>query len=246
MKGSEKIKMVKGNIALETINKNVKLKVGMVIKSDHEETNFFKTINKFTYYGNEYLNLNPRAFVTIDISSAVDRGEKYSQNRYVNLNRVDLIRFCHSLNRLLVNFKREEELFYTNDGKLEVTIEISKKTSETIRTQSHKMIRMVPCVVHDEDNDEITYEGIVFCINSFDNFAYITYEEMIYMFDILSKLDLTQVGMQLLNTYLLTENMKPEELNLKKKPIEMEPEEEAPEMNSVYVPIKEPNRIPNI
>lgn len=236
--------LVKESILIE-VNKFVKLKIGMVVKSDTEDQNYrFKVINKFSYYGNEYITITPRAYVTIDLSSALDKGERYSPNSSVNLNKMDLFKFCERLKRLLSIFQEEVDLFYTINGTLTLNSEKGFDAREVFMTREKKSVVLSPCVVHDEENTEIVYEGIVMCINSFDNFAYLTYEEAKFMLDTLTKLDLTSLGMQMLNLYLLTLTQESETVH--RAPIVQEDETLAPGATRKYVPIKKESKIPEI
>lgn len=185
--------MKKISIELTKINSQMKLKFGMIAVSDDEiKYPNNKLISRFSINGNEYLRINPRPFIVIDISDAMKK-EGWSTNYSITLNKYYLFRTLQALKSLLTNFKNEG-LFYYQDGVLTVDNVMSEKISVTIHTTG-KAMKFVPSVVPDEENPELFYEGCIFFINTMDNYCYLTYTELGYLYYELSKVDLTQLSL---------------------------------------------------
>jgi hypothetical protein len=219
----------------------MKLKFSLIINSNDDTKNYNKLVNKFNYLGNDYIKINPRPFVTIDISKSTEDG--WSSNQSVNLNKQSLFLFIRILERMIKQFKSIKELFYYQNDKLTVNNRISKEiTMDFVSCNKH--IRLQPCVVSDDEINNKFYEGCVFCINSYDNFCYITYEEMEYLYYELSHIDMMELSLSVINTVNLFRNA--EEEIIKPKPVKKEEDYEDIIENSPYVKIEEANTIPDI
>lgn len=236
---------MKVSLALDSINRYIKIKVAMVIDEGGFNGRKIKTVDKFTYRGSEFLSLSPHAYVAIDFASAAERDGSYNPNRSFSLNKRDLYRFCNSLKRMISLFTAQRDLFYMMRGELKVDMEIAMKNRENLLLSNQKLIVMQHCVVHDEENQERTYEGIFITINGYDNFAYVTYDELKYMFDLLSRVDLSYYGVLLLNAYYATEKMTPERHAT--PPVTEKRVEEHPQSASIpYVKLETPSTIPDL
>lgn len=206
--------MYKATIEIGRVNKMMKIKFGLIIKSD-EETKFkaTKLVSKFNYGGNDYLRLNPNPYVILDITSFMDKGEAWSSSRTVTLNRYFLFRFLQGLKRLIHDFQNQKNLFYYRNNELVVDNEIADSITIAIPTAGSKTIMMKPCVVPDEESSTgNVYEGCIFYINNMDNFAYLTYTEMEYLFYELSKIDMNTLSLQLITIVKEFENQESEKL----------------------------------
>lgn len=206
--------MYKASIEIGRINKMMKIKFGLVIKSD-EETKFktTKLVSKFSYIGNDYLRLNPNPYVILDITSFMDKGEGWSSNRSVTLNRYYLFRFLQGLRRLINDFQTYKDLFYYQNNELVVNNSVADSITISVPTNSSKTIMMKPCVVPDEESSTgNVYEGCIFYINNMENFAYLTYTEMEYLFYELSKIDMSSLALQLITIVKQFENQTSEKL----------------------------------
>ena len=113
--------MYKATIEIGRVNKMMKIKFGLIIKSD--DVGKFKAthvVSKFNYIGNEYLRLNPNPYIILDISSYMNKGEGWSTNQTVTLNRYYLFRFLQGLRKLITDFKNCKNLFYYQNNELKV------------------------------------------------------------------------------------------------------------------------------
>ena len=86
--------MYKCNMELARINRYMKLKFNLVLIDDKEgvggNKNATKVIDVFKLKGNDYLRLNPKPYITIDISGGSDKSDGYNANTLVNLTSVSL------------------------------------------------------------------------------------------------------------------------------------------------------------
>ena len=218
--------MYKATIELAKINKMMKLKFGLIIRSDNEiKYPSTKLVNKFNYYGNDYIKISPNPFVVIDISSYMNHGEGYNTNQSVSLNRYYLFRFIQALRVLLKNFIECKNLFYYREDQLVVNDDLAEKLMITVHTGNSKTIRMRPCVVPDEENQEMVYEGCIFYINTMENFSYLTYTEMEYLLWELMNINMNELSMQIINTVKLFENQNSIEIKVQPSPQKENPME---------------------
>lgn len=186
----------------------MKLKFGIIVKPD--DTTKYKdanVISKFNYSGNDYLRVNPNPYIIIDIASYMTKGEAWNPNQSVTLTRYYLFRFLQGLKRFINDFHSHKDLFYYQNDELVVNNEVAYEITISVPTNSSKMIMMKPCVVPDEESSTgNVYEGCIFYINTMENFAYLTYTEMEYLYYELSKIDMTSLSLQLITIVKQFEN----------------------------------------
>ena len=183
--------MYKGSLELGKINKGMKLRFNLVLKPENESY-INQVIRKFRLNGNDYLKLSPHPYLTIDISNTYDKNEEWSSNRIVNLNQKGLFNMICGIDEMLLKFQIPNLFYYENQKKLKVNLELAKRNGKNIMCGTGKMCRLQHCVVHDEENNELDYEGIVFMINHPDNFCYLTIDELRFLRFQLGKIDLYQ------------------------------------------------------
>ena len=190
--------MYKASIELVRINKMMRIKFGLIMEGD-VRNQFQQLISRFNYSGNDYFRINPKPFVTIDISSKLDKGEEWTSNRMVTLNRMSLFFLIKSIERLAENFVKVKNLYYMDNGKLILNRESASNVTETIRC-NNKTVRIQPCVVPSDNNDDSdVYEGCAFFINRVENFAYLTYQELTYLLYELKKIDMSSLSLHLIS-----------------------------------------------
>ena len=186
--------MYKVNLELGKINKYMKLKFGIVINS--EQSNL-QLLSKFSMNGNTYFRINPYPMVTIEISSNTDRGEGWNSNRSVTLNKMTRFQFVNRLRTIIKSFKEIKSLFYYQNDKLCIDKDIANSIRDMVKV-SQKTCLFMPSVIEDEETKE-QFEGVVFMINSPDNYCYLTFEELEYLCDTLNRIDFDAITLQLIN-----------------------------------------------
>lgn len=221
-----------------------KIKVGLILRSDDITMKFPKIIDKFSYNGNDYFKINPKPFVVFDISRSSANGDGWNINQSVSLNRSYLFFFCQALNGLVMKYRTEKGLFSYIDDVLTVNNDIADRIQLTLKNGNNKTIRMRPCVVQDEQNPEVVYEGCIFYINTMDNFAYLTFSEMEYLLWEASHIDLTEISFSIMQLARLYEG------EVYDKRIKSPRGETSipvmPGSNRPFVIVKDPDEIPKI
>lgn len=234
--------MKKVTLELFRVHSSFKVKFSLVVKGD--KTDQYQLINKFTMAGNEYVRITPFPFITIDITSKMERNEEWNSNRTFNMNRRDLFNFIQRLSRIYSIFTKEENLFYYNEkNKLTVNKLLSEKYKE-ILVCGNKTILIQSCVVENEENSNL-YEGVFLCVNSIDYFTYLTYSELEFLIYELRRIDVSSLTLQLINSSLLTEEFDKKELRISRPDIiEKKEDEIIDEKTRIGIPA--PSTIPKI
>jgi hypothetical protein len=129
---------------------------------------------------------------------------------------------------------------------LVVNNEVSNTVTISIPTSGNKTIMMKPCVVPDEESSTgNVYEGCIFYINNMENFAYLTYTEIEYLFYELSKIDMNALALQLITIVKQFENQKSEKI-IGPTSSQQEVSSEVEIMTPSSVTIIKTNQIPQI
>lgn len=203
--------MYKASIDLGRINKYLKMKFSIVIKSD----NFMPLISKFNISGNDYLKISPIPIITLEIKSNVDKHEEWNPNKSISLSRITKFIFCKRLSEIIESFKKEKDLFYYEGDTLKVNKDLATQIKEMVKVGT-KICAFQPIVVEDEESGDL-YEGVVLMINSADNYCYLTFEEMEYLVDYINTIDLDNLSLQMINTVTICNKMKSEHLQKPRK-----------------------------
>lgn len=234
--------MYKASIELFRIHSSCKVRFGLIVKDDNPDK-FGKLINKFNFSGNDYIKITPFPFITVDITSKMDKNEEWNSNRTFNLNRRELYIFIGRLQHLYDTFIREKSLFYYDDNHV---LQVNKTLALKFREYAvcgNKTILMQACVVENEENHEL-YEGIFISVNSMDYFTYLTHGELGYFLYELKRINMSDLTMQIINTVYLMEEMEKTKMKLK-SPIQEQKEEEIIDVKK-RIRIEEESTIPEI
>lgn len=200
-------------------------------------------VNKFTFNGNEYLKINPRGYVCVDITSRLDRGEDYNRNRFFVMDSKNLFYFISAMEKLLEIFRNPQLLLYTisgDTGDLILNEELANKYTVRVRVNSGKVISITPTIV---EQDNVQYEGCCLYINTLDNLTYLTISEMAFLVFELKKINIPQLATYAILLYQSFDEKETKELE-KKEPIE-ETHEEEQESSNVRIRIEQPHEIPD-
>jgi hypothetical protein len=208
--------MYKANLELFTVKSNFNVKFCLILKGDdNEKDKFGKLVNKFAIAGNEYLNIMPFPFILFDISSKKERNENgYSAYDSISLNKKNLFFVIKKIEKLLKDFTTPDLFYYDEKGELKVNPELVEKFRVIHKTNSKTMV-IQPAVVYDE-KDDVSYEGCILAINSFDHSTEITYAELQFLHHELTKIDMTDLSMQILSLSSLIEKIKLSNIDIPK------------------------------
>ena len=234
--------MYRANYDLGSIKPNFKVRFSLILKEDGEVENK-KLLRKFTFDGCNYLTISPNPFVVIDISTKEDKKYGDFNNTRINFTEKHLFLFVSKLENLIEKYKTEKGLFYYDEeGKLSLNKEISYNIRVTHNTFS-KSVLVHPCVVYDENNQDICYEGCIFAINDYTHTSLLTYDEMRYLAHKLKSIDMHALTLNVIQVALLEHKL---EYDVQiKEPIEEKTEKEITD-NKKILNLKEKKEIPEI
>ena len=214
------------------VNKIMMLKFGLILRPDEPKNPYLQVENKFNYMGNEYYRLKPNPFVTIDISKGKDKKDGWSTSQSVNFNRFKLFEFLKRLKEFLYKYKQYKNLYYYENNTLTINRSVSSNIVLDL-VSSNKHIRMYPCVVPSDEGEEITYEGCIFAINTMDNYCYLTYEEMEYLYYELSHIDMNLLSIHIIQLIKQTESADSlEEIEIPQHVVTKDDEEDTESIDS--------------
>lgn len=190
--------MKKVSLRLGRINRGILVSFNLIIESSVDSNvNNMKLISYNNFGGNEYISINPTPYVTIDISDKMSKKtEGYNPSRSVNLNGFNLFRLACVIKKMLKGFMNSN-LYYYNDTELVVDPQLAKSMTEII-SLNEKKVMMRPVVVPGE-NDNNSYEGCIFSINSLNCFQYLTIDELRYLYDVLIHINMSQLSLEVMN-----------------------------------------------
>ena len=226
----------------EKINKNMKIKFGLILSDSDKKFNT-KVLDKFNIDGTDYLKISPHPFLTIDIATKDDKKGNWSSNKSVSLTRIGLFIMKRRLRESIRNLMTDDLYEYYN-GKLTLNKNMARDLTLKFRV-NNKYVMIQPIVVPDEEDPNVEYEGLCIMINSVDNYNLVTVEEAEFLYDVLDKVDLTGLALQVINTAMLMKNR--ESIKLEIKSNRLITEEVSKENVGInFTNKKEEESIPNI
>lgn len=235
--------MYKLSYYLGKVNEQMKLTLCCIIDQERLTTRgkFPAYKENFSWNGSNFLRFQVNPYITIDITTLEDK--KQGIQTTVNLNKYGIFRFAKELEAMMKRFISIKELFYYYGDKLILNKEIVKEKNVIATfTTNGKRICIQPTVVEDLQTN-LSHEGIVFFINNFDNYCYLTYAEMEYLYHILNKTDIDSLVLMMIQAYEEEKKSSRPPIKYEVKPIE---QEEEMMDNTNFVRTKEGNAIPNI
>lgn len=232
--------MNKINMELGNVNKWMKVKFSLILKSENELP-INKLVSKFKIDGNEYIKFNPHPFITIEITNESEKKEGWSNNRIITLNKFNLFRMITVLNKFINRFIEVEDLFYYENEILYLNNEVADKEEQLIRISNDKVIKIKPFVISDEEG---MYEGCILFINSMDNYCKLTYEELKYLYYLLSNINMESLSLQLMDLSVKMATVKPTEFKAQVRTVSEVIEE--PIVSKPVITVEEVHTIPNI
>lgn len=240
--------MYKGTVEICKVNKYMRLKYNLILKDDDLakiRTNQYTKqdlIKVFIIGGNQYLKISPIEYITVDISRTSDKNDAWNSNLQINLNRYGVFEWKEKISKMIEEFQTTE-LYFKRESKLYVNTQLANQYMKSVNTPSGKTLAMIHVAIPDDENIEIFSEGIVFMINSIDNFCYITYQELTYLYYELCNINMSTLALMIMMTELLTGNqLKATHVEGVKTITESVPEEKM----ETYTKIQKPSEIPDI
>ena len=216
--------MKKITVDIGKIAKGMRLKYSLILDSDDTGTKnpSLNLVNHYKIGGNEFIKFNPHPYLTIDISESFGKNEEWSTNKSVNLNMMAKMKIESQLKMVISNLSIKELFFYKNN-KLDVNREIVKSLNMKPFVIGNKTCMFDYIVIHDDKKNE--YEGVVFMINSADNYCMLTIDEVTYLYYTLLSINLYNLTFSVLAYYnSLSTHEKVDEIVIKPQLIQEEPE----------------------
>ena len=230
--------MKKISVELSRVSKGMRLKFNLILDSP-ESPNQRKDSGLTSVYeidGNQYIKLNPHPYLTIDISDSFGKKDGWNYNHSVNINWLAKMKLERVLLFSLQNMKIKNLFYYGTDNRLYVNHNVSKPLEERMKfVLGNKYCEMKYAVIKDETNIDIEYEGIIFLINSAENFCYLTVDELSLLYYILTNTNLNTIALQVMSYYesVMKKDDLPESIEISPEIVKEEIEEQP---EPVYTP----------
>lgn len=233
--------MKKLTVNLGQITKGMRLKFSLILDNQIPQQKRLNLVNTYKFNGNEYITLNPHPFITIDISDTFTKTEEWNSNRTVTLNLMSKMVLESMLSTMITNFKIKD-LFYYQNNDLRVNQELAKKL-EKVFVIGNKTCVLRYAVIQDDKTQDGPYEGVIFMINKAENFCYLTFDEIQFLFYTLRSINLYDLCFNVLN-YYQTLDIKDDDYDIDENLL-LEEVEKLPPPNRVPK-TEPPNTIPDL
>lgn len=235
------------NLDLGWLNRTLRMKFTITLKTNTDKD----AITRFEINGDKYLRVAPYPNFVLEIREPIERQQIWTSNKSVSFDKFSAYRFVNYGKNLVERIKKTEDLyFFDESGVLTLNKQLAEKIRDPIRL-TYKTLLLVPSIVEDE-GDHRLYEGVCMMINDPSNYAMLTIDEFEFLLDYMEKFNFDLMGVQLINTYLLTKDMDESELkdtssDIVKKSAIFGPTVEEPKTTSTKWRIApESNTIPDL
>ena len=204
--------MKKVNLELGRISKGMRLRVSLILDSnDNNPNNNFKNnlnlVRTFTFNENDYIKLNPHPFIIIDISDSMGKQkDSWNPNCYITLNQLSKMKLESKLLTIINNFQVNDLYYYTKYDKLEINKKVEEALTPPPFVIGNKTCSIRYTTIRDDSNKDVEYEGIIFMINSPDNFCYLTIDELSLLYYTLRNINMYELSLLMMTYY---ETIKP-------------------------------------
>lgn len=144
----------------------------------------------------ENIKLSFKSYLTLEENNNSDWSSKVN----IQINDYTLPTIYKKLKKIKKWFtsKKNEDLFYLEDGKLMLNKEMAtdKKFIKIINCGFNNVLKIIPAVISDK---ETRYEGILIFINTDEKYFEMTYTELKTLIYKLKKINLYEAGLAMLN-----------------------------------------------
>lgn len=225
--------MKKITVDIGKVAKGMRLKYSLILDADETgvKNPSLSLINHYKIGGNEFFKFNPHPYLTIDISESFGKKEEWNANKSVNLNLMSKMKMEAQLKIVISNLSIKELFYYDKNNKLDVNRDVVKSLNMKPFVIGNKNCMFDYGVIRDDKNNE--YEGIIFMINSADNFCMLTIDEISYLYYVLLSTNLYNLTFSVLSYYnTLDKTNQLDEIEIKPQLIQEE-QEMVPKLNRV-------------
>ena len=181
---------------LGKVGKYMNLKVSFIAKDDQFNTQSIRKqpiFSKFKFKGSDYLNINPRPYITIEITDPLCKNESsgFDPTKRINLNRYGVFWLKKAIAKIKNNFINMKDLYYYYEGRLTIQTDRANEASYSMIV-NNKRITLKPTIIEDSET-HVYHEGILFCINDESNHAPLNYAELEYLYDIICNINFESI-----------------------------------------------------
>lgn len=194
---------IRTSVDLPRVNKQFEWKVNALITAPSQNPAKWKDFVAYTTRstpGAISHNYVPRVFLTIQILELGHMKGTFYRDRWINLDPPGVYRFKKTLQKIYDGFQTKDLYFYDN-GALKLNQEISKDKIETIPA-GDKTLKIGYTTINDVDHGTGDFEGIIIFVNNYGIYMTLTYFELGFMLDELKKLNLTQMGFNMIRSVM--------------------------------------------
>jgi hypothetical protein len=219
---------------LGKINYVMGLSIGILYESVKELNNFGEIV--YTYGGTNSMTttIHPTPFIVVSFGQ---KNASFEEKRRasITLNKYGRFSLVQALKKMDKVFRDNANLFYYYNGELKLNPNIANNSRMQIKVNNNSILLYPALVI---DNTNVYHEGIIFAVNSDDNYCQLTFAEMEYLLYTLDKIDMDLLGLKLLEYIEMTKNTKPDNLDN---------EITQKDMNDVKIArLEKPNTLPDI
>lgn len=176
----------------------------------------FYAFSKYSNDYGDYIGVNPNPRILIQYAGKDIAWDKHHQ---IIITPRNIFQLRMGLRTFYRNFQRED-LYEYKDGIVD-TIHLEPGDVVILDFGSTQLLRIVPDIVTDRTN--IRYPGVRLTINREENQVPLSIEEFECLYDILTTVNIQQLGLTLLQTYAIMRKVPVEQsidhMNAKNKPV---------------------------
>lgn len=166
-------------------------------------------VNDNSSYGNPvtvYKGLNNSLNLNLDfnpllILSFSDKKE-WSRSNSIILTHRNISHFCKGLRKMIKKFD-DDIYYYTSSKKLKLKAIDSSYLVQINNLGENNVVELYPIVVNDKDL--IEYEGVRICFNNDTNYADLSYDELVSLEEMVSRIDIFTYSQLLINYAMIVQ-----------------------------------------
>ncbi len=193
---------IRAGVELPRVNKQFDWKVMTTLTSPSQNPAKWRDFISYERkeFGDNVTHLYvPRSFVSITIGPYGAMKEVPYAERWIMLDVKSLFRFRNTLQKIYEEFQIKD-LYYYDNGVLKLDQELAKDKMQKVITNG-KTLMISYAIIKDEDNGG-DFEGIVIFVNNYSVYMTLTHFELGFMLQEIEKLNLTQIGFDLIRASL--------------------------------------------
>lgn len=189
---------------LFSINSSFKVSAKLVLQGSSIKDRSFPTVDLFTSGNNEFLKVMPNPYIEININNTNDRKNGSLRIKKMNFTRRDLCVMIIKLKELVkILFSDNQLFFYDENHDLKVNNEMAERV-KLIHQNQNNIVVIRPVVVPLENK---MYEGVLYFYgNNYSTGTLLTSYDLEYLLHELEKINLNEIGMNMINMFYLSKN----------------------------------------